>query len=480
MKARVLLIVLAGAAAILLATAIGVWIGRQGPTAATRVGQPAAQPTTPVERKVLYWYDPMRPEVKFDRPGKSPFMDMQLVAKYADEVAGAGVSIEPRMAQNLGVRTAAVEAGTFWRRVNAVGSVQADERRIVSVQSRVTGWIERLQVRAVNETVAQGQLLAEIYAPELLAAQEEYLLLQNTRQDTSSDLDRQLGTAARQRLSLLGLSEAQIERLHASGKAQRSVGVYAPASGIVQELGAREGAQVNPGMSLFTLVDLSSVWLMAEVPEDQLAWVGTGRPAKVRIGAYPGEQFDGRVDFIYPDVNPETRTVRARLSVPNPARKLKPGMLAEVTILGGPKREVLLVPSEAVIRTGTRSVVIVSDGPGKFRAVPVQLGMEGEGKTEVTGGLQRGEQIVVSGQFLLDSEANLRTGLSRMEGPAAADQQSAPPPAAASSDHPASARSAPHDQHAGHPVPRTEDEHTDHALPAARDEHAGHGDGAKH
>jgi Cu(I)/Ag(I) efflux system membrane fusion protein len=429
---------------------MGFWIGqRSGEPAAPTAREVVTKPAAPeAERKVLYWYDPMRPEVKFDKPGKSPFMDMQLMPKYADEAPGAGVSIDPRMAQNLGVRTAAAEAGTFWRRVDTAGSVQADERRIVSVQSRVSGWIERLHVRAVNDPVARGQALAEIYAPDLLAAQEEYLLLV-TQQD-ASEQDRQLAQAARQRLSLLGLSETQIERIRASGKAQRSLDVYAPIGGIVQELGVREGAQVNPGMSMFTLVDLSSVWVIAEVPEDQLAWIGTGRSAKVRIGAYPGEEFDGRVDFIYPGVNPETRTVRARLSVSNAALKLKPAMLAEVTIFGGPKRQVLLVPTEAVIRTGTRSLVIVSDGPGKFRAVPVKLGMEGSGKTEVVSGLEAGEQVVVSGQFLLDSEANLRAGLSRLEG------------------------STPKDEHAGHKGSAEDDEHAGHQAAAPQDEHAAH------
>jgi Cu(I)/Ag(I) efflux system membrane fusion protein len=474
MSARVALIVLAAAAGLAVAAALGFWIGKQtGRPAAPVAGPPAAKPATvETERKVLYWYDPMRPEVKFDKPGKSPFMDMQLMPKYADEVAGTGVSIDPRMAQNLGVRTAAAEAGTFWRRVDTAGSVQADERRIVSVQSRVTGWIERLHVRAVNDRVARGQALAEIYAPDLLAAQEEYLLLM-ARQD-SSESDRQLADAARQRLSLLGLSDAQIEQVRSSGKAQRSVGVFAPTGGIVQELGAREGAQVNPGMSLFTLVDLSSVWVMAEVPEGQLAWIGTGRAAKVRISAYPSEQFDGRVDFIYPGVNPETRTVRARLSVPNPALKLKPGMLAEVTIFGGPKREVLLVPTEAVIRTGTRSLVIVSDGPGKFRPVPVELGMEGNGKTEVTSGLEAGEQVVVSGQFLLDSEANLRAGLSRLEGPAAQDEHAGHEVTAAGGEHAGHQRAAPQDEHIGHKAPVAKDEHASHQAPAPQDEQDGH------
>jgi Cu(I)/Ag(I) efflux system membrane fusion protein len=303
-------------------------------------------------------------------------------------------------------------------------------------------------VRAVNDRVTRGQLLAEIYAPDLLAAQEEYLLL-SAHQD-AGEQDRQLAQAARQRLSLLGLSEAQIERVRATGKAQRTIGVLAPAGGIVQDLGAREGAQISPGTSLFTLVDLWSVWVMAEVPEDQLGWIGTGRAAKVRISAYPREEFEGRVDFIYPGVNPETRTVRARLSVPNTALKLKPGMLAEVTIFGGPKREVLLVPSEAVIRSGTRNVVLVADGPGKFRSVPVEVGMEGNGKTEVLAGLNVGEQVVVSGQFLLDSEANLRTGLSRLEGSTLTDE------------------------HAGHEELAPKDEHAGHEQPAPKDEHAGH------
>ena len=400
--------------AIVAVGAAGYWLGtqRQAPAPVTPAAAPSASATP--ERKVLYWYDPMAPQQKFDKPGKSPFMDMELVPKYADEAgdASGGISIDPRVTQNLGVRTAAVETGTFSRRVDAVGTVEADQHRIVTVQARASGWVERLHVRAVNDRVARGQLLAEIYSPEILAAQEEYLLLGSGEQGG----DNALRAAARDRLRFLGVTDEQIDALERDRKAQARVPLYAPSSGIVSELGVREGGQVNPGTSVFTLVDLSVVWVHAQVPESQLAWVAPGRPIEARLKALPDQIFEGRVDYIYPEVDTTTRTVRVRSVLQNRGARLRPGMVAEVAIHGEAKRKVLLAPSESVIYTGQRNVVIVSDGEGKFRAVEVRTGMEAGGRTEVLAGLRGGENVVVSGQFLIDSEASLNSALTRLQG----------------------------------------------------------------
>jgi Cu(I)/Ag(I) efflux system membrane fusion protein len=407
-----------------LAAAGGYWLGTTGNRGATpsahetasagSVAEPAAHAKP--EREVLYWYDPMYPQQRFDKPGKSPFMDMELVPKYAEEAGEAAgtVSIDPRVTQNLGVRTAAVERGSFERRVAAVGTVEADQHRIVTVQSRAAGWVEKLRVRAANDPVQPGQALAEIYSPDILAAQEEYLLLLGAHGDDAAE--DALRAAARDRLRFLGVSAGQIEALEHTRKADPRVVLFAPSGGIVSELGVREGSQVSPGMNLFTLVDLSSVWVHAQVPEAQVAWIAPGRPTEARLKALPDRVFEGRVDYIYPEVDAATRTVRVRSVLRNRGLTLRPGMVADVTLFGGAKREVLTVPSEAMIYTGARSVVIVAEGEGKFRAVEVRTGMEASGRTEVLRGLEPGQSVVVSGQFLIDSEASLSSALTRLEG----------------------------------------------------------------
>jgi membrane fusion protein, copper/silver efflux system len=410
MTARSLAIAAAAVAALAAAAWGGYWFaGRQATTAAhSGHDAPAAAPA-PQERQVLYWHDPMYPQQKFDKPGRSPFMDMDLVPVYADESGGSSVNIDPALAQSLGMRTALAETGTFWRRVDTVGTVQADERRINVLQSRAAGWLEKLHVRAVSDPVSRGTAVAEIYAPDLLAAQEEYLLLEHTE-----GRDSELAMAARQRLSLLGLSAAQIGALQATGEAQRRIVLHSPSAGIVTEIGAREGAAVTPGMTVAAIVDLARVWIVAEVPEMQLSWIANGRPVEATVAALPGELYEGKVEYIYPDIDPQTRTAKVRFSVNNPGLRLRPGMVASVTIFGGAKREVLLVPAEAVIRTGTRTVVIVEEAAGRFRAQEVRTGLASGDRVEIAAGLAAGERVVVSGQFLIDSEANLRGAINRL------------------------------------------------------------------
>jgi Cu(I)/Ag(I) efflux system membrane fusion protein len=361
-------------------------------------------------KQVLYWYDPMYPQQKFDKPGRSPFMDMQLVPKYAGEAADAGtVSISPQMVQNLGVRTAEAKSGALEQRFEAVGSVAFNERGLVQLQARASGFVEKLHARAPLDPVKKGAPLVELLYPEWAGAQEEYLLL---RKSASADL----ANAARQRLMLLGMTEAQVAAVEREGAVRNRFTLTAPISGVIAELGVREGGTVTPGMTLFRLVDLSTVWVNAEVPEMQASWVTPGAKVAARVQAYPERVFEGRVGALLPEVSAATRTLRTRIELANPHALLKPGMYATIVFQQGAKRESVLVPTEAVIRTGTRDVVIVALGDGRFRAAQVELGSESGGQSEIRKGLQAGDKIVLSGQFLIDSEASLSATVTRLDG----------------------------------------------------------------
>lgn len=383
---------------------------KKKPAAGQSAPPPPAQRS---ERQPLYWYDPMVPEHHFDAPGKSPFMDMQLVPKYADEDAGTAkpgsIAIDPRLVQNLGVRLARVEESAFARVVDTVGLVGVDEHRIEAIQVRAAGWVETLEVRAVGDAVHRGQKLAGVYSPDLLAAQEEMLIARGSR-------DAVLIAATQRRLALLGLAPGDIAQLEKTGRAERRVNYYAPFDGYVMELGARQGAAVAPEAMLFQLADLSQVWITAEVPEAQAAWIKPGDAAQVELAALPGARFDARIDYLYPELATATRTLKVRIVVDNPGGKLRPGMFATAHLQGAPRDQVLSVPTEAVIKTGARSVVIVADDTRHFRPVRVQVGEEYGGRSEILEGLSLGETVVASGQFLIDSEANLRGAFESLTG----------------------------------------------------------------
>ena len=373
-----------------------------------------APPAATAERKPLYWYDPMVPDQRFDNPGKSPFMDMDLVPKYADEASepaaqgeAAGFRIDPRVVQNLGVRLARVELGALPQALLAAGVIAVDEHGIEAVQSRAAGWVERLGVKAVGDPVRRGQLLAAIHSPELYAAQGEYLLARRSG-------DAGLQDAARARLLQFGVGDVQLRRIAANGQAERRIELFAQHDGYVTELGVREGAQVQPGMSLFTLARLDRVWLNAELPEAQGAAIAPGAAASATVAALPGQRFDGTVEYVYPELSGATRTVKLRIGLPNREAQLRPGMYASVRLDGPPRTDTLTVPTEALIRTGTRSVVLIADDASRFRPVAVRIGVEAGERTEVLEGLAEGQQVVASGQFLIDSEASLRGALERM------------------------------------------------------------------
>jgi len=376
-------------------------------------------------KQPLYWHDPMVPAQRFDKPGKSPFMDMQLVPVYAGADGDDGtVSISPRVQQNLGVRTALVTSGTLASTVVAVGSVAYNERDMALVQARSNGFVERLYVRAPLDAVKQGQPLAELYVPDWIAAQEEYLAARRMQGgDTASLVD-----GARQRMRLAGMSDEQIRLVESSGKVHPRITISAPVSGVVAELGARVGMTVATGAQLFRINGLGTVWVNADVPENLAAQVRPGDAVEARAQALPGIVFKGKVSAILPEVSTATRTLTARIELANPHGRLVPGMFATLTFASNRGAEVLLVPSEAVIQTGTRSVVMLAQDGGKFMPVDVQLGAESNGQTEIRKGLVAGQKIVTSGQFLVDSEASLKGTATRMGDAQPSDADEAAPP----------------------------------------------------
>ena len=385
--------------------------------ATTRSGRPlkAGDIDPSNGKKVLYWHDPMVPGHKFDKPGKSPFMDMQLVPVYADaEADKGGVTISSRMEQNLGIRTAEVSLGTLAPALEAVGTVAYNERDVAVVQARSNGFLERLYVRAPLDPVRKGQPLAEVYVPDWVAAQEDYLAAKRIRSQSADNTYEGLVDAARQRMRLAGMSEEQIRRVEASGSVQPRMTLTAPIGGVVAELGAREGMTVMAGAPLFRINGLSTIWVNAEVPEGLAMQVRPGNPVEARAPALPGATFKGKVSAILPEVNPATRTLKARVELANTSGQLFPGMFATINFTPMVRKDVLRVPSEAIITTGTRNVVIVAQGDGRFAPVDVEVGTGTHGQTEILKGLEAGRKVVISGQFLVDSEASLKGTITRM------------------------------------------------------------------
>ncbi|MEO6566257.1 MAG: efflux RND transporter periplasmic adaptor subunit [Casimicrobiaceae bacterium] len=364
-------------------------------------------------KTILFYHDPMVPGKNFEAPGKSPFMDMMLVPKYAGAEQDRGtVSVSPRVQQNLGMRTADVVSGALKSGVAAVGTIAYNERDQVLIQARATGYIERLHVRATLDPVRKGQALAEIYVPDWVAAQEEFLAVRGMRGTELAGLV----DGARQRMRLAGMNDEQIRAVESSGKVAPRSTLLAPIGGVVTELTAREGMTVMPGATLFRINGLGTVWANAEIPESQAAMVRPGVAVEARSPGVPDAVFKGRVQALVPEVNPGTRTLKARIEFANPQGRLAPGMFVNELFADQAERMALLVPSEAVIRTGTRSVVIVAEADGRFRSVDVEVGLESNGQTEIKRGLNQGEKVVVSGQFLIDSEASLTATQARMSG----------------------------------------------------------------
>ncbi|MES2119732.1 MAG: efflux RND transporter periplasmic adaptor subunit [Pseudomonadota bacterium] len=377
-----------------------------------------AESVCPGGTRPLYWYDPMIPDEHHPAPGKSS-MNMDTIPKCPNEGAQGGVSVSPAMQQSLGIRLALVETRDIAPIVNAVGQVQFDERLISQVQTLTPGFVEQLAVRAEGEPVGAGRVIASVYSPDLLGAQNEYKALLSMRSPSAASLKG----GARSRLKLLGLPEGAVQRLERGGAPQRTYPVVARSSGVVTQIGARPGAQVTPGQSIVTIQGLGQVLVVADVPEASLGSVHVGQPAEISFPAYAGDIRKGVVDYIYPSFNAQARTARVRITLPNPGLRLKQGMFANVT-LQGTGGMAIVVPSEAVIDTGRRQVVIVKRS-GAFVPQEVRIGRDYAEWTEIVSGLQRGEQVVASGQFLIDSEASLSGVISRLQSNPAAPPRTA-------------------------------------------------------
>lgn len=378
------------------------------------------------EKKILYWVEPMDPNYRRDKPGKSP-MGMDLIPVYEGEEPGGGaqanddagvVRLSPAVSNNIGVRTGAAQRARFAASLRTVGYVALNEDRTSHVHVRKEGWIESLRVRSLGAEVRRGDLLFEFFAPEVASASYEYV----------RDLERgglEFTTGGRVKLKALGVSDRQIDEIRASRKPADRVRVYAPQDGVVTALTVGEGMFIKPDQTVMTLSDLSSVWVIADVFESQSSRIVPGMAAEARLAHLPDDVWRGQVDYVYPDLDPTTRTLRVRLQFANPGLKLRPNMYADVTLQAEARDNVLAVPSEAVIRTGRGSNVVLALGDGRFRAVPVKAGAVSDGRTEILGGLDEGARVVLSGQFLIDSEASLKAGFARMDEPVS------DPPAAA-------------------------------------------------
>jgi Cu(I)/Ag(I) efflux system membrane fusion protein len=382
----------------------GYWWGQRHADTHAEVLQPAVP--APQERQVLYWYDPMVPDQHFDQPGKSPFMDMQLVPRYADQTATAGVRIDPGVQQNVGIRTAVVEVGQLTDPLRATATLTWDLRQESVVSARVDAIITQLHVKAPFESVRRGQPLATVLAPAWSSAIAEA----QTLEEADSAAAKSLHTAAMQRLRLLGLSDTRLGR-------DGSVILLAPSNGVVREVLVREGQAVTADMPLFRINGTATVWLEAAIPQARVVGIGPGTKVEATVSAVPGRRFAGDVEALLPQIEPTSRTQWARIVLHNPDGRLVPGMFAELTLQSAGGEQVPLIPADALIATGSDSRVIVMRSDGGFEPVRVRTGRSGGGRIEILEGLQGGEHIVTSGQFLIDSEASLSGALQRLGAP---------------------------------------------------------------
>ncbi len=377
-------------------------------------GEASGASTDAQDAKPLYYRNPMDPKRTSPVPMKDE-MGMDYIPVFPD-AAGPGVRISPEVVQNLGVRTEAAAMSSLPRRADTVGYVGFDERRVRQVRPRAEGWVESLEVRTLGETVRAGQVLFTLYSPALESAQQEFV-------DALEIGNADLIDASRDRLGALGLDPATAVRLKKAGKASGRVAYTAPVSGVVTEISIEQGSMLTPDMVAMTITELGSLWVIAEVPEAQSAWVAVGTSAEMSFPSIPGNRVVGHVEYVYPELNMETRTVKARITLETPPAAVRPNMLASVSLVGVGGTETVNIPRSALIRTGTEDRVVIALGDGRFAPRRVVAGAESGQRIAITEGLAAGENVVVAGQFLLDSEANLRAGLDRMGSePAAASE----------------------------------------------------------
>ena len=373
---------------------------------------------SPPARRILYYRNPMGLPDTSPVPKKDA-MSMDYIPVYADEGGDAGgiVRISPARMQMLGVRTEEVAMRpALTRTIRATGTLQFNERRLATITTKAAGWIERLTVAATGDPVRQGEVLAELYAPDLVAAEQEYLV--------AARMPGALTTASLQRLRALDVPDDEITRLRKTGKVSRRIAVEAPADGVVIEKLVQEGMRIEPGQALYKTADLRDVWLIADVQEQDLGLIRAGEKAQAHFVAFPGKSFDGTVEFIYPSLSPETRTARVRIVIPNPDAALRAAMYASVEIaVPAADKPMLAVPTSAVIDSGARQVVLLDRGEGRFEPRPVRLGTQAGDWIEVIDGVKAGEKVVTSANFLIDAESNLRAALQGFGNPPAPERQ---------------------------------------------------------
>ncbi len=418
MNRPALVTLLVGAVALAVGAGSGYWLAAQ--RIETRSG--AQVPDAP---QPIFYRHPMTPEITSPVPAQDE-MGMDYIPVYADGGAAAEgppgtVQIDPVTVQSIGVRTASAERRTLTRTIHTLGRVEYDEQLITRLHPKVDGWIDELYVETTGEQIVEDHILMNIYSPQLVVTQQEYLLALSNRQTLSEspfpDIRRgaeELVESTLTRLRLLDVPEHQILELTQTGQVQEQLHIHSPADGIVVNVGVREGQYVTPQTELYTVADLSHVWVLVDIFEDELPWARAGDQARMTVAAAPGRIFEGRLTYIYPYAESQTRTVKARLEFDNAELLLKPDMFADVTILASPEVDAVAVPSEAVVRSGIREQVFVVREPGKFEPRDVRLGVSSDGWTQILEGVGAGEEVVVSAQFLIDSESKLREAAAKM------------------------------------------------------------------
>jgi RND family efflux transporter MFP subunit len=384
---------------------------------------PAPAPAAKKERKIKYWVSPMDPGYIRDKPGKAPCgMDLVPVYEEVGEETPGTIKISPATIQSMGVRTAKVEVRPLSRLTLTSGMVSFDERNLAILNTKVDGWVDRLYVNATGDPVRKGQTLLSIYSPELVSAQEEYLLavrnlkaMQHSPVQEMAEGAKRLAAAARQRLAYFDIGAGQIAALERTGQVRKHLRLYSPATGIVTKRMVTQGMYVKAGMPLLEVADLSTIWVDADIYQYELPWIKVGQPVDMTLAYLPGETFRGRIDYIYPYLKEATRTARVRLRFPNPRLKLKPEMFAQVKIESPVSHQAVVVPSDAVFNTGLKQHVFIALGQGRFEPREVKLGVLGnDGLYEVLSGLKGGEDVVTSAQFMLDSESRFREAVQMM------------------------------------------------------------------
>jgi len=400
----------------------GVAVRAEGPATVAAGSATAGTEAGTKERKLLYYRNPMGLPDTSPTPKKDP-MGMDYIAVYtgeedSDPAAANQIKISTDKVQKLGVRTEAAQLRPLDRTVRAAGRIEPDERRLFAITPKFEGYVERLHVNVTGQPVAKGQPLFEVYSPELVSAQREYAIaaqgveaLKNAGGSAQAGM-KQLAESSLQRLKNWDISPEQVNALAKSGEAKRTLTFRSPVAGIVMEKKAQQGMRFMPGESLYQIADLSAVWVVAEVFEQDIGLVKTGAKAKVRINAYPDKLFSGTVTYVYPTLKAETRTVAVRVELANPGLLLKPAMFAQVELVVSAKGAVVTVPVSAVIDSGTRQIVLIQQGEGRFEPRDVKLGGRSDTHVEVMEGVKEGEQVVVAANFLIDAESNLKAAVS--------------------------------------------------------------------